>query len=197
MELSQKDFLVLEALDSYEIETQRQLAEHAGISLGQVNYVLKSLLDKGLVKIGRFKRNPNKIRYMYLLTPRGIEAKSKLAVSFVLNRLKKYHSLRKKLAKKLTNLEDKGFRKIFFVGPRVVYDLILSVHSEMDMDLEIVNNLHDWRDLKNYGPESFDVAIILDNKVESFKEIRSYTKIPRKKLRISHFLFDKWENPSL
>jgi len=56
MVLSQKDFQILEALDSHQIKTQRQLAEHAGVSLGQVNYVLKSFLEKGLVKIGKFRK---------------------------------------------------------------------------------------------------------------------------------------------
>ena len=63
MAYSQKDFEVLDALDNHEITTQRQLSEYTGISLGQVNYVLKSLLEKGLVKIGNFRKNQNKIGY--------------------------------------------------------------------------------------------------------------------------------------
>ena len=92
MELTRKDFYILDALDSQKITSQRQLSEHAGISLGQVNYVLKSLLEKGLVKIGNFNRNRCKIGYAYLLTPKGIEAKSKLAADFVVSKLKEYHT---------------------------------------------------------------------------------------------------------
>ncbi len=97
MEHSEKDFQVLDALDSQEITTQRQLAEHSGISLGQVNYVLKSLLEQGLVKIGNFRKSPRKIGYVYLLTPKGLEAKSRLAADFVISKLKEYHVLRRKI----------------------------------------------------------------------------------------------------
>ena len=79
MLLSEKHFQILETLDVQEISTQRQLAEFAGISLGQINYVLKQFLAKGLVKIGNFRKNPHKIGYAYLLTQKGIETKSKLA----------------------------------------------------------------------------------------------------------------------
>ena len=73
MKHTEKTFQILDALDREEISTQRQLADNSGISLGQVNYILKSLLEKGLVKISNFKRNPHKIGYVYFLTPKGIE----------------------------------------------------------------------------------------------------------------------------
>jgi len=61
MALSKKDFKVLDALDSEPITTQRQLSEHTGISLGQINYVLRRLLEKGMVKVHNFRKNPNKL----------------------------------------------------------------------------------------------------------------------------------------
>ena len=79
MLLSEKHFQILETLDVQEISTQRQLAKLTGISLGQINYVLKQFLAKGLIKIGNFRKNPHKIGYAYLLTQKGIETKSKLA----------------------------------------------------------------------------------------------------------------------
>ena len=85
MEFSLKDFHVLDALDSYDITTQRQLSEKSGISLGHVNYLLKILLKKGLVKMGNFSKSPNKFGYAYHLTPKGIEAKSRLAALFVVS----------------------------------------------------------------------------------------------------------------
>jgi len=69
MELSEDHFQILDTLDREEISTQRQLAEQASISLGQVNYVLKSFLEKGLVKIGNFRKNPRKIGYVLSLDP--------------------------------------------------------------------------------------------------------------------------------
>jgi MarR family transcriptional regulator, temperature-dependent positive regulator of motility len=182
MELSQKDFQVLEALDSHEIETQRQLAAHADISLGQVNYVLKSLLDKGLVKIGKFRKNPNKIRYVYLLTPKGIEAKSKLAVSFVLTRLKKYQNLRKKLYKKLTSVQQKGHCKVLFAGPWLIYDLIVSVVREMEMELTITGHISNLQELEHYSFDAFDIVLMMDGSLGSFKKISETTGVPKEKL---------------
>ena len=57
--------------------TQRQMAEQMGISLGKFNYCLKELVKKGFVKINRFKSSNNKAVYMYILTPHGIEEKTK------------------------------------------------------------------------------------------------------------------------
>jgi len=101
MSLNATDYQVLDALDSAEITTQRQLAEHTGISLGQINYVIKRLLEKGLVKVGNFKKSPKKIGYAYLLTPQGIEEKSKLAVRFVMRKLDEYKRIENRIAEKL------------------------------------------------------------------------------------------------
>jgi EPS-associated MarR family transcriptional regulator len=97
MLLSEKHFQILETLDRQEISTQRQLAKFTGISLGQINYVLKQFLAKGLIKIGNFRKNPRKIGYAYLLTPKGIEEKSKLAARFIISKLKEYNNIRGKL----------------------------------------------------------------------------------------------------
>jgi len=72
MKFSRKAFKVLEALNDREITTQRQLSEHTGISLGQVNYVVKSLIAKGLVKIGNFSKSKQKIGYAYLQSGKDI-----------------------------------------------------------------------------------------------------------------------------
>ena len=63
--------------------SQRQLAEEMGVSLGKVNYCLRALIDKGLVKAKNFKNSSNKAAYLYLLTPRGVEAKAKISVRFL------------------------------------------------------------------------------------------------------------------
>lgn len=83
MARSKKDFKVLDALDGEPITTQHQLSEHTGINLGQINYVLRRLLEKGMVKAYNFRKNTNKLSYVYRLTPAGIEARSRLAVNFV------------------------------------------------------------------------------------------------------------------
>ena len=66
-------------------------------SLGKLNYCLKALKDKGLVKIHNFKKNPNKINYMYVLTPKGVAAKIKLTINFMKMKIQEYDELKKEL----------------------------------------------------------------------------------------------------
>ena len=73
---NQDEFNVLRKVDSKPESTQRELAKELGFSLGKLNYCLNALKEKGLVKISNFKNNPNKIGYIYVLTPKGIKKKS-------------------------------------------------------------------------------------------------------------------------
>ena len=182
MELSEKDFQILDALDSREITTQRELAEQAGVSLGQVNYVLKSFLKKGLVKIGNFRKNPRKISYAYLLTPKGLEAKSALAVKFVISRLKEYHGLRQRLAERLAIIEDRGLFRVIFVGPEIVGRLLDSIIEEEGLNLVLVGKCGNWRDLVDLEPESFDLALLFEGNSGGRKKISVATGISQKKL---------------
>ena len=75
--------------------TQRELSDKLGISLGKINYCLKELRKKGLIKISNFKKNKNKINYVYLLTPKGIAAKTRLTINFMKIKLKEYEDLKK------------------------------------------------------------------------------------------------------
>ena len=74
--------------------TQRELAEALGVSVGAANYCLKALVEKGWVKLENFQKNPNKLGYLYLLTPMGIAAKTQLTASFLRRKIAEYESLR-------------------------------------------------------------------------------------------------------
>ena len=74
--------------------SQRELAKQAGISLGSMHYCLKALAEKGWVKAGNFKNNPDKSVYLYLLTPEGITQKSKLAIDFLRRKKQEYDELK-------------------------------------------------------------------------------------------------------
>jgi EPS-associated MarR family transcriptional regulator len=73
--------------------SQRDLAGRLGISVGKTNYCLSALVDKGLVKINNFRRANNKLAYAYLLTPRGIEEKARVTVSFLQRKMREYAEL--------------------------------------------------------------------------------------------------------
>jgi len=73
--------------------TQRELAEAMGVSLGAAIYCLKALVEKGWVKLENFQNNPNKLGYLYLLTPMGMAAKTTLTARFLRQKLAEYEGL--------------------------------------------------------------------------------------------------------
>ena len=77
--------------------TQKQLAALSGFSIGKVNYILKALVDKSLVKAGNFARSENKAGYRYLLTPDGIKTKIELTEKFIGHKKKEYVALQAEL----------------------------------------------------------------------------------------------------
>ena len=74
--------------------SQRDLSRELGMSLGKVNYCLNALVDKGLVKVGNFRNNDNKLSYAYLLTPRGIKSKATITAHFLQRKMAEYESLK-------------------------------------------------------------------------------------------------------
>ena len=93
-------FEVLRKIENKPNSSQRELAEELGFSLGKLNYCLKALNNKGLVKIENFAKNPNKLNYIYVLTPKGISEKTKLTINFMKRKMEEYDELKKELKKK-------------------------------------------------------------------------------------------------
>jgi len=73
--------------------SQREIAQHIGVSLGKTNYCLHALIDKGWVKAGNFYRNRNKLAYAYLLTPQGVDAKLRITRRFLQRKLSEHAAL--------------------------------------------------------------------------------------------------------
>ena len=69
-----------------------------GVSLGKVNYCIKKLVEKGWIKLINFSRNPNKVGYAYLLTPKGIEQKVRLTFLFLKTKMEGYEVLKKEIS---------------------------------------------------------------------------------------------------
>ena len=90
-------FRILDLLQRQPMVTQRELASELGVSLGAVNYTLKAMAEKGLVKLRNFRASGRKLGYAYVLTPAGITEKSCLAGRFIQRKLKEYESLRAEL----------------------------------------------------------------------------------------------------
>ena len=99
--MNQKD-IHLDLLRKIEVNpecTQRELSKEMGVSLGKVNYCIKKLTEKGWIKLTNFTHNPNKVGYAYLLTPRGIEEKTRLTFSFLKRKIIEYEILKDEINK--------------------------------------------------------------------------------------------------
>ena len=97
MDDNQDHFNVLRKINSKPKSTQRELAGELGFSLGKLNYCLKALKNKGLIKMKNFRKNPNKINYIYVLTPSGIAQKTKLTINFMKLKMKEYDELKNEI----------------------------------------------------------------------------------------------------
>lgn len=101
MKNEQDQFEVLRKIQKTPESSQRELAEELGFSLGKLNYCLKALQKKGLVKIQNFQKKPNKISYLqYVITPKGIAERTRLTINFMKKKMKEYDELKQELKKK-------------------------------------------------------------------------------------------------
>ena len=99
MKNEQDHFDILRRIQKKPKSSQRKLAKELGFSLGKLNYCLKALQEKGLVKIENFKKNPQKLNYIYVLTPKGISEKTKLTLNFMKRKMREYDELKNELKK--------------------------------------------------------------------------------------------------
>ena len=91
MEIDKEEHLkLLKKIEKDPNTSQRDLSIDLNMSLGKINYCIKALKKKGLIKIGNFKKNKNKFKYIYVLTPRGIVEKAKITLKFMKIKMKEY-----------------------------------------------------------------------------------------------------------
>ncbi len=96
---SEEELEILRQIEENPNLTQRQIADHLGLSLGKINYLIKALLEKGVVKVDNFKRSDNKLGYLYLLTPEGVERKRKLTLLFIQRKSEEFDKLKAELSR--------------------------------------------------------------------------------------------------
>lgn len=92
-------YKILKRLSQDPGASQRLLAQELGLSLGKVNYCLKALIEKGLLKVNNFRTSNNKRAYMYYLTPNGLEEKSRVTMRFLGRKLAEYKELREEISR--------------------------------------------------------------------------------------------------
>ncbi len=94
---SEEELEILRKIEENPNLTQRQIAEHLGLSLGKINYLIKALLGKGMVKVDNFRKSDRKIGYLYLLTPEGVERKRKLTLLFLQRKAEEFDRLKEEI----------------------------------------------------------------------------------------------------
>ena len=95
--INDDQFSVLRAVKKFPESSQRKLAKELGFSLGKLNYCIKGLQERGMLKLKYFKKNPKKLNYLYLLTPKGISTKTKITINLMKMRMKQYDELKNEL----------------------------------------------------------------------------------------------------
>ncbi len=90
-------YRLLKLLEANPQLSQRQLAEELGVSLGKVNFCLRALLDRGMVKVRNFRDSNNKIAYAYYLTPKGAREKVRTTVGFLKRKIEEYRTIEKEI----------------------------------------------------------------------------------------------------
>lgn len=99
---------LLKTLEDNPSLSQRDLAKRLGISLGKVNFCLNALVEKGCLKVNNFRNSDNKLAYTYLLTPRGVEEKARITVSFLKYKMQEYERLRAEIEELQREAEQRG-----------------------------------------------------------------------------------------
>ena len=99
MKYNNDSFEILRKIGKQSKTSQRVMAKDLNMSIGKLNYILKELKKKGLIKIKNFKKHPNKLGYAYLLTTKGILEKTKITSNFMKRKMQEYEELKAELEK--------------------------------------------------------------------------------------------------
>jgi len=119
---------VLDALAAEKALSQRKLSAATGLNLKKINFCLHKLLEKGYIKFERVRQNPNKLVYLYLLTPDGIRAKSRLTYRFIKFTMEQYGKIEEKICRSLNALAQTKADRVALYGvsdvARILFDLM-------------------------------------------------------------------------
>ena len=94
---SETELEILSNIEANPKLTQRQIAKKLGVSLGKTNYLIQALLSKGFLKINNFRKSDNKLGYLYLLTPKGLEIRRKLTTLYLQRKSEEFDKLKKEM----------------------------------------------------------------------------------------------------
>ena len=125
IEHNEEHFAILRQIGKKNKLSQRAMAKELGFSLGKLNYCLKELQKKGLIKMRNFKNNKNKFNYFYILTPKGITSKTILAINFMKRKMEEYDELKSEIEKNELDVANLNKEKLIKSKKKQIdYDLL-------------------------------------------------------------------------
>ena len=78
-------------------QTQRNLSNQIGLSLGKTNFLLKSLIEVGWVKVNNFRRSNSKLGYAYVLTQSVAAEKVRITKRYLRIKEQEYLALKSEI----------------------------------------------------------------------------------------------------
>ncbi len=134
----QSTLSVLESLSGGPDLHQRKIAECTGLNLSKVNFVLRKLVDKGMVKLQRVRDNPQKRRYLYLLTPAGVAEKSRLTYHFIKRSMRSYQEAERKVADAIESMAAQGVKRVVLWGNTEITEMCLRLFATMNGGIQVL-----------------------------------------------------------
>ena len=117
-------FAILRTISKKSKLSQRLMAQELGLSLGKLNYCIKELKKKGLIKMRNFKKNKKKTNYFYILTPKGIASKTNLTINFMKRKMKEYDELKSEINISDVDLSNQKIKSNKPKIKKIDYDLL-------------------------------------------------------------------------
>jgi MarR family transcriptional regulator, temperature-dependent positive regulator of motility len=133
--ITQEEVQILSVLDAIEVDhraSQRDLSRATGLNLAKVNYLLRRLADKGQLKLRNVSQNPNKLRYLYILTPGGLAEKSRLTMRFAARTWREYSESIERFRTRLIQLTVDGSCRVILLGANEVTDMVVEAGSDVE-----------------------------------------------------------------
>lgn len=152
---------VMEALEEKDEISQRELAKVTGLNLKKVNYCLHKLLEKGHVKFQRVRKNPDKRSYLYILTPAGLKAKSRLTYRFIKFTFDFYSRVEEKLRTMIAQLTEAGVTTVVLSGKSDIAGILIGLAGERKIEVVAV------LDRSPYGGNFAGVPVVERSKIDS------------------------------
>ena len=179
--LSERDYPILDAIERHKPTNQRALAVLCGISLGKTNYILKRLIEGGMVKVSTLDGMSGKGGNVYKLTQEGLEAKAKLLTSFIKEKTKEFNDFSNRLLENLVVLQDFGVSRLLVLGSQPVGKLLAHIARTEHLTIRVIGTVSQTDQFDCFTSDAYDHVLIVDES-RDFSRLIHRGAIPAEKV---------------